>query len=294
VFFILVIVIIITVEFPEIDFSLDTEEKQYEIETDSLTNERVISASFSWRFVDNNLRKRRYDLTFKLLEREVKEAIAYTEKVARMSYDELGVKIDYPDPEVEARIVWAEVYRRIYLQAVPRMRLILEGFNKIFVEEKFDARDKVYFIISFIQNIPYERPGGSLDLLPPLGTLAKKYGDCDSKALLLYAILERMGVDCAMLWSYYYKHAMLGINFSGSGYFKNLEGKRYYFVETTYPGWNIGDIPPEFDNTRYWFVEEIDSQEWIEQEEEYFQSDKEDVEIPDRNTKPSPSKPKED
>lgn len=291
VFFVVIIAIIVTVELPEIDFSFKTEQKEYKIETDSLTNERMVSAFFSWRFVDNNLRKRRYDLTFKLLAEDVNEAMAYVNKLGKMNYDELGLQIDYPDPEVEARIVWAEIYRRIYEQALPKMKPILEGFNKIFVGEKFDSRDKVYFVISFIQNISYERPGGTLDLLPPLGTLAKKYGDCDSKALLLYVILERMGVDCAMMWSYYYKHAMLGVNIAGSGYYKNLEGKRYYFLETTYPGWNIGEVPPEFDNTRYWFVEEIDSEEWMKQEEEFFKSDKEDVEIPDYSTKPKPAKP---
>ena len=185
----------------------------------------------------------------------------YIDELASMKYTELGLPNSYPDPITEARVVWAEVYRRVYNFSVPQMRVVLEGFNKIFKAEQLGAKDKILFIITFIQNIPYERPGGLLDLFPPIGTLAYRYGDCDSKALLLYVILEKMGVDCAMMWSYNYKHAMLGIHVSSRGDYLIANGKKYYFIETTYPNWNIGDIPPEFNNTRFWFIDEIDSRE---------------------------------
>jgi hypothetical protein len=270
IFFVMIILIIISIELPQIDFS-KTEKREYNIEVDSLTNENVINASFSWRFVDNSLSRRKFDLNFRLLEREVKSAMDYIDALAEMSYRDLGLQSRYPDPITEARIVWAEVYKRVFNSSVPRLRSVLEGFNKIFKEEKFGAKDKVYFVITFVQNIPYDRPGGVLDLFPPLGTLAYRYGDCDSKAILLYVILEKMGVDCAMLWSYNYKHAMLGVKFSGRGDFLTANGKKYYFLETTYPRWSIGELPPEFNNTRFWFIDEIDSnklqEELIEQNE---------------------------
>jgi hypothetical protein len=183
------------------------------------------------------------------------------------------------------------VYRRIYNYSSPQINTVFEGFNKIFKKEKFDARDRVYFVITFVQNISYERPGGVLDLFPPLGTLAYRYGDCDSKALLLYVILEKMGVDCAMLWSYNYKHAMLGIKFSGRGDYLTANGKKYYFLETTYPKWNIGDLPPEFNNTRFWFIDEIDSRDLQQKLDDFDQPKYKDRESR-RNSKPSPSKQK--
>jgi hypothetical protein len=67
-----------------------------------------------------------------------------------------------------------------------------------------------------------------------------------------------MGVDCAMLWSYNYKHAMLGIKVNGRGNSLIANGKKYYFLETTYPNWDVGEIPPEFGNTKFWFIAEID------------------------------------
>jgi len=141
----------------------------------------------------------------------------------------------------------------------------------------------VYFVITLVQNIKYERPGGALDLFPPLATMAYRFGDCDSKALLLYVILERMGVDCAMLWSYNYKHAMLGIKVNARGEYLTANGKNYYFLETTYPQWDVGEIPPEFGNIKFWFISEIDAG---------YQKDNgsDETEIK-RNSRPSPALP---
>ncbi len=258
-FFIVIILIFISAELPEFDFtSPEPEKKEYVIEVDSLTNENIINSSFSWRLVDNRLKKMKFDISFRLLEKDVKDAMNYIDKIANMSYRELDLEINFSDPVLEARLVWAEVYRRIFIYSFPKMKPVLEGFNKIFLGENFDDRDKIYFVITFVQNIKYDRPGGELDLFPPLGTIAYQFGDCDSKAMLLYVILERMGVDCAMLWSHNYKHAMLGIKVNGRGDYLTANGKKYFFLETTYPNWEVGKIPPEFGNTKFWFISEID------------------------------------
>ena len=292
-FFVMIIAIFISVELPEIDLTDDeTKKNKYEIVTDSLTNEKIINSSFSWRFRDNNLRRKKYDLSFKLLEKDVKQAMDNIERISKMSYRELGVDFGTrsPDPVLEARIVWAEVYKRVYSYSIPQMKSIFEGFNKIFEEENLGSKDRVIFVVTFVQNIPYDRPGGALDLFPPIGTLAYRFGDCDSKALLLYVILEKMNVDCAMLWSYKYKHAMLGVSISRGRQFKSIKGKRYYFLETTYPGWQIGELPPEFKNKRFWFIDEIDSEinVYNDEEEELNRPDEEE---PTRESQPSPANP---
>jgi len=189
----------------------------------------------------------------------VRAAMDYIDELADMSYKVLGLERNYDDPLTEAKVVWAKVYSRVFYDASPKMETVLTGFNKIFKEENFDSRDKVYFVITFVQNIKYGRPGGKLDLFPPLGTIAFKFGDCDSKAMLLYVILEKMGIDCAMMWSYNYKHAMLGVKVGGRGNFLITNGKKYYFLETTYPNWDVGELPPEFNNTKFWFISEIDA-----------------------------------
>ena len=287
-FFVIIILLLISAELPEIDFtSPETVKREYTIEYDSLTNEKFINSSFSWKLVDNRLKKREFDISFILLEKDVKEAMGFIEKLASMSYKELGLERQYSDPITESRVVWAEVYRRIYNHSFPQMKSLFKGFNKIFVEENFDLRDRVYFIITFVQNIKYERPGGVLDLFPPLGTIAYRFGDCDSKALLLYVILERMDVDCAMLWSYHYKHAMLGIKVNGIGNFLTANGKKYYFLETTYPNWDVGEIPPEFNNTKFWYIAEIDAEKSNQESPDTESGESKSR----RNLKPSPSRP---
>lgn len=281
-FFVVIILLIISSNLPEFDFtSPEPEKKEYVIEFDSLTNQNVINSSFSWSLIDNRLRKSKFKISFKLLEKDVKEAMDYIDELANTSYKELGLERNYPDPITESRIVWAEVYRRVFYKSFTKMSTVFEGFNKIFSEENFDDRDKIYFVITFVQNIRYDRPGGMLDLFPPLGTIAYRFGDCDSKTMLLYVILEKMGVDCAMLWSYNYKHAMLGIRVNGRGNFLVANGKKYYFLETTYPNWEVGVIPPEFNNVQFWFIAEIDAEKVNQETNE--------TESGERKQKPSPS-----
>lgn len=257
---VIIVMMWISSQLPEINFSTnDQSKREYQIEVDTTINQKVIKSLFTWQFVDNSLRKRSYKLSLMLLEKDVIEAMKYVEEISSMSYRELGLKRGYSDPVMESQIVWAEIYRRIFIDSSPRMETVLQGLNKIFLEENFEIRDKVYFVITFIQNIKYERPGGTLDLFPPPGTLAYRFGDCDSKALLLYVILEKIGVDCAMMWSYKYKHAMLGVCINSRGEYLIVNGKKYYFLETTYPQWSIGDLPPEFGNTKFWFISEIDA-----------------------------------
>jgi hypothetical protein len=256
----LIISILSSIELPEFDFS-NVEKVNYTIEMDSLTMDAIINTSFAWKFVGNDLKKKKYKLIFKLLDSEVKKAMGLIDQIETMTFEELGLDphYNYKDPEIQAQHVWARIYQIVYERSFPQLKTIAEGFNKIFRNENLPDRDRVLFVISFVQNIRYDRPGGALDLLAPLGSLAKMFGDCDTKAILLYVLLERMGIDCAMMWSQKYKHAMLGVRISTRGSYKIFNGKKYYFLETTHPGWAIGDLPPDFKNKRYWFVNEVDS-----------------------------------
>ena len=290
-FFTIFILLLISSELPDIEFSSSKDEKgEYTIELDTLTNEKIFKSTFSWRLVDNRLSKREFKITFKLLEKDVIEAMNYIDQIADMSYTELGLDRNYSDPITESRIVWAKVYGLVYNNSLPQMNSIIEGLNKIFLQEQFDTRDKIYFVITFVQNIKYDRPGGLLDLFPPPATIAYRFGDCDSKAMLLYVLLEKMGVDCAMLWSYNYKHAMLGIKVNGRGNSLTANGKKYFFLETTYPNWEVGEIPPEFNNVKFWYISEIDANIRTQDSETNGNSEVNERE-PVREYKPVPSNP---
>jgi len=232
----------------------------YSFDIDTLGNQAIIKSEFQWRFTSSSLGRRNYKLSFNLLEKEVKTALAYLDEVASLSESELNIDPTYRSDQIYyTKLIWHEIYKRVYWQAYDKFDNILKGFYEIFLKEGLNDRDKIYFIISFVQNIKYKRPEGKLDLLPPLGTLASRFGDCDTKALLLYILLEKSGVDCVMFWSFHYKHAMLGVALNLSGNYKSYKGKKYFFIETTYPGWNIGDIDPEMKDLSLWYIDDLDS-----------------------------------
>jgi len=291
IFFVLIVSMLSSIEFPEFDFS-NVEKVNYTIEMDSLTTEKIINASFSWKFVSNSLTKKKYNLTFRLLANEVRKAISLIDRIGGMTFEELGLdpRYEYRKPEIQAQYVWARIYQIVYERSFPQLKTIAVGFNEVFRNENMSDNNKLLFVVSFVQNIKYDRPGGTLDLLSPLATLAKKFGDCDTKAILLYVLLERMGIDCAMMWSQKYKHAMLGVRISTRGNYKICNGKKYYFLETTYPGWAIGDLPPDFKNKRFWFVNEVDLGEKMfnKEDEELIRREEEKS---NREAKPSPATP---
>lgn len=246
-----------------LNFNFDEFEEtnsDYTFKIDTLGNQHIITSDFNWKFTSSSLGRKNYKISFQLLAIEVQKALAYLDEVAKLSAHDLNIDPNFRTDQVYyAKLVWHEIYKRIYWQSFDKIDNILNGFDEIFIKENLSDLDKIYFIISFVQNIKYKRPGGQLDLLPPLGTLATKYGDCDTKALLLYVLLEKTGVDCVMFWSFHYKHAMLGVAINARGNHKTNNGKNYYFVETTYPGWMIGDIDPNMDNLSLWYVDDIDS-----------------------------------
>jgi len=285
--FLLIVSLLSSIEFPELNFgSMKT--VNYVIDMDSLSTERFVTASYSWKFIDNGLGNRRIRIKFKLLSREVKNAMQLIDRIGKMTLEELGLnpRLNYDDPEIQAKYVWGRIYRIVYSKSYPQMETIVNGFSDIFKREKMNNTDRVSFIVTFVQNIKYERPGGTLDLFAPVETLAKRFGDCDTKSILLYVILERMGIDCALMWSHHYKHAMLGIWVSGNGSYKTLNGKKYYFLETTFPGWHIGELPPDFRNKRYWYIDEIDKTSGTENIE-YKRNRKENRS--NRRAKPTPA-----
>ncbi len=279
---VIILFAIIIIDFiSDLNFSFDGFEEtngDYTFKVDTLSNQPIITSDFKWKFTSSSLGRRNYKLSFQLLETEVQKALAYLDQLAKLSVPDLNVDLKYKrDKHYYTKLIWHEIYKRIYWQAYDKFDIILKGFDEVFRIEKMNSRDKIYFIISFVQNIKYQRPGGELDLLPPLGTLATKFGDCDTKALLLYIILEKAGVDCVMFWSFQYKHAMLGIATNARGNYKSQRGKNYYFVETTYTGWNIGDIDPEMNDLSMWYIDDLDSDK-MKIDYKYYPDDKENIE----------------
>ena len=123
------------------------------------------------------------------------------------------------------------------------------------------------FIITSIQSIQYNyiktKPCNGTEDYPCVGNVrlgifapvefsANLTGDCDSRTVLLFVLLDKFNYDVAILNSDKYLHSVLGISLPARGKYKTYNRKKYYFVETTAKGCPIGYLPKDMSSLRYW------------------------------------------
>ncbi len=188
------------------------------------------------------------------------------------------INIEYWGSNIE---YWAQVYEKLIANDSEHLDRIVATFDAF---QKKNNINKVHFaeiIISCIQNIPYvlvhenscedfvnmSRAYADLHsshkckseikfgLQSPTEFMADLKGDCDTRSVLLFTILSRLGYKVAVLNSDEYGHSILGINLPSQGeYFVKHRGVKYYVWETTAEGWKSGTIPPDMTNMNYWQV----------------------------------------
>ena len=151
---------------------------------------------------------------------------------------------------------WLEFYYEIHKHDKGKLEGVHDMFRKI--HSNYNSLTYKQFsdiVVSFVQSIKYAIPENEGGLFTPVEFMTHYYGDCDTRTLFLYSILKYWGVEVVILGSDLYAHSMLGVNLPSSGKYKNYLGKRYYFWETTSEGWELGNLSPDFSDTRYWSVE---------------------------------------
>jgi len=109
--------------------------------------------------------------------------------------------------------------------------------------------DNIKTVTTFVQSLPYaydeESIGQDEYVRYPVETLVDGVGDCEDKVVLLAALYQEMGVDFVLL--VIPDHLALGVACDSvkSGQYVQYAGQRYYFVETTTPNWEIGQLPKD-------------------------------------------------
>jgi len=154
---------------------------------------------FLVKLVDNRLKKREFNISFKLLEKMLKKQWILS-KTCSSGYHELGLK-----SVTLIRLLNQELCGWSYrgYNNSSSVESVLEGFNKI-LWRKFWCKISV-FCITFVRYKVWTSGRTSIFFSARTMLIVRRLW---FKAMLLYVILERMGIDCAMLWSYNYKHAM--------------------------------------------------------------------------------------
>ena len=113
----------------------------------------------------------------------------------------------------------------------------------------FDAWQRLNFVIAFVQAIPYASEDAEYPRYP-LETLYEQRGDCEDLSILAAALLRAMGFDVILLAFVDEGHMAIGVNVQpqtdGTHAAYEWNQRLYYYVETTYPGWAIGQQPIGF------------------------------------------------
>ena len=137
---------------------------------------------------------------------------------------------------------WQRYYRMIYKDCTPRIKQVSKDiFNKLYpVAEKKDSKnaDIVFaqYLLSWVQTFEYKREQtkNSSDFTPIPHVLCGEGNDCDSRSMLVSAILNLCGYDTIMLVSREYSHAVAAtcIEAPGQKYHLKENDKDYIFGET--------------------------------------------------------------
>ena len=80
-------------------------------------------------------------------------------------------------------------------------------------------------------------------------------GDCDTRSLLGYTILNRMGIPASIWISPAYGHSVLGVGVPTQGNnYKIVDNVKHYAVELTAKGYRLGMISPAQRNMNNWKI----------------------------------------
>lgn len=100
-------------------------------------------------------------------------------------------------------------------------------------------------------------------LFTPIEFMGNLEGDCDTRTLWLFTILNHYNFDVAIFGSEFYKHSLIGIVLPLNGISKTINGKKYIMWETTTKDMKPGMLPHEISDMRFWNVNLISNNQTI-------------------------------
>jgi curved DNA-binding protein CbpA len=160
------------------------------------------------------------------------------------------------------------------------------AFDSIARTRSLDAYHRASMVISCIQSIPYAlvvdgscsdnynsdfvrqylsqcakdccKAYSKFGVQSPVEFLGDLKGDCDTRALILYELLRKLGYKVALMTSNYYKHAVVAVSLDevlpDEAVAVHVNGEPYYLWETTSKGFGPGELPPNLSNINHWEI----------------------------------------
>jgi hypothetical protein len=196
--------------------------------------------------------------------------------ISRLKRDRLTVN------EQSSRLYWRNIYKNLTSENDSYLNDVVNEYKKIIKKNRLNRRKAADMVVTSIQNIPYylvhdlshqeaerqyggfirqyhQTGGGCLELIKfglqsPTEFMGNFKGDCDTRSVMLYHVLTRLGFNVVVLASDHYGHAILGISGNYQGKYITNNGLNYYVWETTATGFTPGVLSDECGNLRYWYV----------------------------------------
>lgn len=141
------------------------------------------------------------------------------------------------------------------------IEFLANQFNDFQAEHDLSEWEKVDLAMAFVQQLRYTpddvSTGYDQYTYYPAETLIERGGDCEDSTILMAALLRELGYGCVLLGLFEAEHMALGVlgDSSISGAYYEYQGDRYYYVETTGDGNEVGEIPPHYENTNAQIIE---------------------------------------
>jgi len=146
---------------------------------------------------------------------------------------------------------------------------MIQKFNFIALERGYSEEEKINLVISFVQSLPYTSDSVTTpyDEYPryPLETLVDNGGDCEDTSILTASLLKSMNYDIILIAPP--GHMAVGVYIDSVGSYWEYDGKKYFYLETTNVGWEIGEIPDDYESASAYLYElvpiQICTHDWI-------------------------------
>lgn len=133
-------------------------------------------------------------------------------------------------------------------RSIERLARTIEDFGETHDQS---ARAVVDHAIAWVQGMEYtqDQAATGYNEYPkyPFETLVDRGGDCEDTCILLASVLRAMDYGVVLLVLPDAEHMAVGVAGEDSidGAYYAHEGTNYYYLETTGSGWQVGDVPPD-------------------------------------------------
>lgn len=220
---------------------------------DTLQNEILLTHNRTWTDVGNTYRSLKYSLS---------SASATKSSNFRNSID-----VSFDGQE---KVYWKDIYAGLYHHDQSELNALEDSIRALAKRELIQDQELIYSVVSFVQDIPYNYiistdscdshmdhpclPLQRFGVLSPVEFLYSLAGDCDTRTVLLFTLLKKLGYDPIIVNSAPYRHSMLAVDVPTEGDYFIHKGRKFYFWETTATGWLPGMLPPDMNNIDYWTI----------------------------------------